>query len=435
MDNPSSGLAPEILEAYVPTFISPGPKRRDVLPASLTIVIPALNEEKAIGQTIERCLGARGNIIKNTSIEDVRIIVVSDGSTDRTAEIARRYEAVSVIAYEENRGYGAAIKLGLSRASSDLVAFMDADGTCDPESFADMCNKAVREPADMVLGCRMHKKSKMPGLRWFGNRMYAALVSYLSGKKISDTATGMRVLRKDALEKLYPLPTGLHFAPAMTFRALVAGLAVSEMTVPYNERTGRSKLRVLRDGLRFFMSIMEIGLCYCPLRLFGFTSAIFFLAALLYSFDPAWDFLVRRTSSEDFIYRHIAINTFFLASFLTLSIGVVAERMAAALNGNGRRHSPLGRLILWLCSVGKMLTVGGALMVAGFFSNLGAMAQYVATGHISYQWQFISVGSLIMLSGMQFTAMGIFEFLVTRILQRNCYTEPIAENPEKLLGG
>ena len=388
------------------------------VPKSLTIVIPALNEEDAIGNTIERCLAARESIINNTPIREVAIIVVSDGSTDRTAEIARSYESVDVIAYEKNLGYGAAIKCGFSKASSDLLCFLDADGTCDPEYFVDLCNTAVNDSADLVLGSRMHKESKMPGLRWLGNRMFAAMASYLSGKKIIDTATGMRVIRKDALRKLYPLPTGLHFTPAMTLRALVSDLLVREVPVPYHERTGRSKLRVLRDGLRFFFAIIEIALCYCPLKFFGSTSALLLLVALCYSIDPAWSYSIQHIIGENLIYRQIVINTFFLAGLLTLSIGVVAERVAAALNGNNRPHSALGRLVLRLCSTRKMLVAGSGLIFFGVISNIGGLAEYLMTRHVSYHWGVLSMGSLCVLAGLQFTAMGIFELLVNRILQR-----------------
>lgn len=387
-------------------------------PKSLTIVIPALNEEDAIGHTIERCLAARESIIRNTPIREVAIIVVSDGSTDRTAEIALSYESVDVIAYEKNLGYGAAIKRGFSKASSDLLCFLDADGTCDPEYFVDLCNAAINDSADLVLGSRMHKQSRMPGLRWLGNRMFAAMASYLSGKKIIDTATGMRVIRKDALPKLYPLPTGLHFTPAMTFRALVSDLLVRELPVPYHERTGRSKLSILPDGLRFFFAIIEIALCYCPLKFFGSTSALLLLVALCYSIAPAWDYIIRDIIGGNFIYRQIVINTFFLAGLLTLSIGVVAERVAAALNGNNRRHSALGRLVLRLCSTRKMLVVGSALIFIGVFSNIGGLAEYLITRHVSYHWGALSMGSLCVLAGLQFTAMGIFELLVNRILER-----------------
>ncbi len=324
----------------------PGEMEERSVPKSLTIVIPAFNEEDAIGDTIERCQAARETILTNTPIEEVTIIVVSDGSTDRTAEIALSYKSVDVIAYKTNLGYGAAIKHGFSKASSDLLCFLDADGTCDPEYFVDLCNAAIDDSADLVLGTRMHKESKMPGLRWFGNRMFAAMASYLSGKKIVDTATGMRVIRKDALPKLFPLPTGLHFTPAMTFRALVSDLLIRELPVPYHERTGRSKLSILRDGLRFFFAIIEIALCYCPLKFFGSTSTLLLLVALCYSIDPVWEYVIQHVIGGNLIYRQIVINTFFLAGLLTLSIGVVAERVAAALNGNNRRHSALGRLVL-----------------------------------------------------------------------------------------
>lgn len=389
------------------------------VPKSLTIVIPALNEEEAIGHTLERCLAARESIKKNTPIEEIEIVVVSDGSTDRTAEIARSYDSVKVIAYEKNRGYGAAIRLGFASASGELVCFMDADGTCDPEYFTHLCNAAIHGPADMVLGSRMHKESRMPGIRRVGNRIYAALVSYLSGKRIDDTATGMRVLRKSVLSKLYPLPTGLHFTPAMTFRALVADLAVVEVPMPYHERTGRSKLNVFRDGLRFFLAILEIALCFCPLKFFGGMSALLFAAALLYGIGPAWDFATKGVFPDNFLYRQIAISGFVLSSLLVLSIGVVAERVAAALKGNDRSHSLLGRIVLAVCSTRKMLIAGCLFILFGIVLNFGGLTEYFRTRHVSYHWGFLSMGSLVVLAGLQFAAMGIFEFLVTRIMERH----------------
>ena len=121
-------------------------------PPSLTIVIPALNEEDAIGGTIERCLAARAGIESAAGLAHVEIVVVSDGSTDRTAEIAKSYDDVKVIVFEKNRGYGAAIKEGWRQGSGSLLGFLDADGTCDPTYFAEMCRVAVEESADVVLG-------------------------------------------------------------------------------------------------------------------------------------------------------------------------------------------------------------------------------------------------------------------------------------------
>jgi len=130
----------------------------------LTIVIPALNEEAAIGATIERCLDARREIVDQSPVDDVEIIVVSDGSTDRTAEIASGYGDVRVIVFETNRGYGAAIKKGFEEGSGDLVGFLDADGTCDPQFFATLCRALIDEQAttakprpDMPEGSASHK--------------------------------------------------------------------------------------------------------------------------------------------------------------------------------------------------------------------------------------------------------------------------------------
>ena len=119
---------------------------------TLTVVIPALNEEEAIGSTIQRCLNAREEIKFAAGLDDVELIVVSDGSTDRTAEIACGFEEVQVIVFEKNRGYGAAIKEGFRRGRGALVGFLDADGTCDPRYFAEMSRVACEEDADIVLG-------------------------------------------------------------------------------------------------------------------------------------------------------------------------------------------------------------------------------------------------------------------------------------------
>jgi glycosyltransferase involved in cell wall biosynthesis len=102
----------------------------------LSIVIPAYNEEEGIASIIERGLAAREQIAHSSPVHEVEIIVVSDGSTDRTVEIARGFDDIQLITFEKNRGYGAAIKRGFEESSGELVGFLDADGTCDPRFFA-----------------------------------------------------------------------------------------------------------------------------------------------------------------------------------------------------------------------------------------------------------------------------------------------------------
>ena len=105
---------------------------------TLLVAIPALNEEDSIADVIQRTLDARAGIIARTAVTAVDVTVVSDGSTDRTVERAARFgSAISLIVFERNRGYGAAIMEAWRRSDAELVGFLDADGTCDPRFFAE----------------------------------------------------------------------------------------------------------------------------------------------------------------------------------------------------------------------------------------------------------------------------------------------------------
>ena len=117
---------------------------------------------------------------------------MSDGSTDRTVEIATQYcDRVSLIVFEHNRGYGAAIKEAWRRSDADLLAFLDADGTCDPDFFVPLCNAVLEDGAAISLGCRLNRTSEMPRLRRLGNSLFAVLLRALSSKQVRDTASGM----------------------------------------------------------------------------------------------------------------------------------------------------------------------------------------------------------------------------------------------------
>src|SRR5271163_404463 len=119
----------------------------------LLIVIPALNEEESIDSIITRSLEARAFIRAHSPVTDVQITVVSDGSTDRTVERAREHtDAIKLIVFPQNRGYGAAIKEAWRQSDADLLAFLDADGTCDPNFFVALCRLIEEKKADVVLG-------------------------------------------------------------------------------------------------------------------------------------------------------------------------------------------------------------------------------------------------------------------------------------------
>ncbi len=236
---------------------------------TLSVVIPAYNEEEGIAQIIERVLPIRPQL-QAVGVEDLELIVVDDGSHDRTAEIAATYPEVRLLRHTVNQGYGAALKTGFGQARGNLLGFLDADGTYPPERFPELCQVALTEQADLVIGSRMSgTDSEMPLVRRVGNVIFANLVSLLGNHRVNDSSSGMRIIRREALSHLYPLPDGLNFTPVMSTRALHEEIHWREVPIPYKERLGRSKLSVVRDGTRFLQTIIWTALCYNPARILG----------------------------------------------------------------------------------------------------------------------------------------------------------------------
>jgi len=248
----------------------------------LHFVIPAYNEEQSIASIIERSLAARQTIIANSPVDEVEIGVVSDGSTDRTVNIAQRYtDQIKLIVFEKNRGYGAAIKEGWRQSDADFLGFLDADGTCDPNFFATLCQALEQDKSDVALGNRMHTRSKMPLVRRIGNFLFAVILTTFASERVKDTASGMRVIRRSSLPKLIPLPDGMHFTPAISARAILdKDLQVSERDMPYHEREGESKLKVWKDGVRFLEVICEAAFLYRPFRLLQLMGILCFVVAI-----------------------------------------------------------------------------------------------------------------------------------------------------------
>jgi len=294
----------------------------------LSVVIPAYNEEQAIASIIERTLAARQMIVGESPVDDVEIIVVSDGSTDRTADIAAGYDQVRVIVFEKNRGYGAAIKKGFEESTGELVGFLDADGTCDPRFFATLCTALSDENASVAIGSRMGRQSRMPAVRRLGNRIYAVILSALSNKVVTDTASGMRVIRREVLPQLYPLPDGLHFTPAMSARVLMDDrLTIVERPMSYEERIGESKLHVFGDGMRFFRTIFEISLMWRPAKLFTAAAILCLALMTLLAAHPIEMWLAEGRLQEDMNYRLLFCSLLGTFGVTLLSASVLCEQL------------------------------------------------------------------------------------------------------------
>ena len=235
---------------------------------TLSVVIPAYNEENGIANIVQRVLAVRARL-EQVGVDHLELIVVDDGSRDRTAEITSQIEGVRLIRHPKNRGYGAALKTGFSNALGDLIGFLDADGTYPPEYFPQLCTHAMNG-SDLVIGSRMAgADSQMPVTRRVGNLFFASLLTLIGRQHVSDTASGMRVFKREVLDRVYPLPDGLNLTPVMSTRAIHEGIKMDEVPIPYSERVGRSKLSVVRDGSVFLQSIIWTVMMYNPVRILG----------------------------------------------------------------------------------------------------------------------------------------------------------------------
>ncbi len=252
--------------------------------STFSVVIPAYNEESGISEIIQRVLAIK-NDLAAVGIEQFKLLVVDDGSSDNTGQITEAFAAdnsdVELIQHPQNKGYGAALKTGFCHAESDLIGFLDADGTYPPELFPKLCESALNG-SDLVIGSRMSgADSDMPLTRRVGNFFFANLLSVLGRRRVSDSASGMRVFRRDILNQIYPLPDGLNLTPVMSTRAIHEGISMTEVPIPYSERVGRSKLSVVRDGSIFLRSMIWTALSYNPVRILGLIGLVGVFIALL----------------------------------------------------------------------------------------------------------------------------------------------------------
>lgn len=377
--------------------------------ASLTIVVPAYNEQEAIGSTVRRTLASRQEVMERGGLREIQIIVVDDGSTDATAQIARSYDEIELVSFAANRGYGAAIKEGFRRGDGDLLGFLDADGTCDPLFFGDLCAALGDHEADIALGSRLTRESRMPWVRRLGNRAFALMLGMLANRSVADAASGMRVLRRGALSRLGRLPDGLHYTPAMSARAVLSGLRVVEIPMPYEERQGESKLSVWRDGLRFTRAIVDGVLFFRPARLFLIAAAAALAVAGIISLSPIEYYARNRSVQEWMIYRFVVAFLLGSVGFLCLSAAAIATRMIDLRPGNPDRT-------FWEAGIARafqspLLPLGGIALTVGAVALLWpGIVEYLRTGQLTLHWSRVIVAAFALLLA--------FQALVTRVLLR-----------------
>jgi glycosyltransferase involved in cell wall biosynthesis len=375
-----------------------------------SIIIPAYNEEESIKNTIETAIIAKEKIIECTAVDEVEIIIINDGSTDNTADIVSSYKEVRLINHETNLGYGVALKTGFANAKGEILGFHDADGTCYTERFIDLLSPILNDGVDLVVGRRTGPGTQMPLIRNIGNRFFAAILSFLGRTEVKDTASGMRVFTTKTLEKLHPLPDGLHFTPVMSAKAIFEGLRIVEVPIPYAERQGKSKLNAIKDGLRFLFSILGVVKIYNPLKLFGIVGFLFIFVALLYSIDPVIHYVIYGRVGEGVIYRLLTVSFLGITGILIILFGITSNLIVEILRGGITKQTKIEKIFCHPRITKNFFWIGLFLLLIGSLLIVPSLVQYIYTRTISYNWAYFVLSMFLLTLGIQFILM---RYLVT----------------------
>jgi glycosyltransferase involved in cell wall biosynthesis len=275
----------------------------------VSVVVPAFNEEAGITEAVREL-----HRVLDAAPFEWELIVVDDGSSDRTAEIARG-EGATVVALPANRGYGAALKAGIARARYDTLVITDADGTYPAGAIPKLVERIA--DFDMVVGARVGQNVSIPMVRrpakWFLGR----LASYLAGQPIPDLNSGLRAMRRHLVERYeHLLPSGFSFTTTITLAALCADHLVYYETIDYHPRVGESKIRS-RHAFDFLMLILRTIVYFNPLKVFLPLGGLFFLAGLA---KLAYDLHIGNLS-EGAVFS-------FLSAGLVWAVGLLSDQIS-----------------------------------------------------------------------------------------------------------
>lgn len=394
------------------------------MPGSIfSIVIPAYNEQGTIGPLLERLEKVTTELKQLWPLVDVEVIVVDDGSNDLTSKIAEGHSWVRLICHSSNQGYGAALKTGFRMARGEYIAFLDADGTYPPESLGSLLEPVIEGRADITVGTRnLGQQRSMPVLRRLGNFLFAKFLTWVAEVAVSDSASGLRVFRKSILARLLPLPDGLDFIVGLSTRALYEGLKIVEVPVPYAERQGRSKLSILKDGLRFLRTIIKVGTTYNPLKFFGFLGLSSLAVAFYLGIGPLLYYLNYRRVEDWEIYRLFTILVLGVIGLQLIHFGIIGNRILAMITGKPvETSSVLSKLFLNRGFCKMSWKVGGVCCIAAVLLNYQTIFQYLSLKAIFVHWSYIFTGAALFLLGAQLLMIGGLLSIFQRIEERQAY--------------
>lgn len=240
----------------------------------LSVIIPAYREEKVIGAVVEKI-----RLVMEATGKTHEIIVVDDGSDDETAAAAQKAGA-RVISHPYNIGNGAAIKTGIRQAKGAILIMMDGDGQHNPEYIPQLLEKI--DKYDMVVGARTGDSDSHLH-RNLANKLYNLFASYICKRRIEDLTSGFRAIKAEIALQFVPLlPNTFSYPTTITMAVIRAGYSLAYVPIKANRRIGKSKIRLLADGSRFFLIIVKIATLFSPMRVFLPVSTAMFLAGVGY---------------------------------------------------------------------------------------------------------------------------------------------------------
>ena len=265
----------EALTALTGANSSRGEERKS---SGVSILVPVFNEAAAVADTVDQVLEAAARL----DVE-FELILIDDGSTDGTQELISQFESrAQVIRHRNNRGYGAALKSGMSAARGDWIVIIDADGTYPVDRLDDLWSKCD-VTVDMVVGARTAVDAKVPFVRRPAKWALALFASWLAGHSIPDLNSGFRIFRRSVAWKSLPLlPDGFSFTSTITLAFLSENRPIEYVPIAYHRRRGHSKIRPFHDTYQFFLLVLRTSLLFAPLRFFFPLGASFMALSLLF---------------------------------------------------------------------------------------------------------------------------------------------------------
>lgn len=388
----------------------------------LSVVIPAYNEEHGITEIANRVLSVRTDL-KKAGVSQLQLLVVDDGSKDRTAQVAEKIKGVTLIRHPQNRGYGAALKTGFAQAKGELIGFLDADGTYPPEYFPKLCQAALNG-SDLVIGSRMAgEDSKMPLTRRVGNFFFATLLTILGRQKVTDSASGMRVFKRDILEHIYPLPDGLNLTPVMSTRAMHEKVKIEEVPIPYSERVGRSKLSVIRDGRIFLQSMVWTAMSYNPVRILGLVG----LGGLGIAGMVTLILIIQRLSGITSL-SSIGVAALFLgmisavAGINIFALGITFNYLVALFYKKPIRQGLFGSPIFKTPLDQQFGWMGILAMTIGFVVGVVSLVLGIQGWELEKLWFYLLGSAMIFLVGIQLAVYWLLLRILEELSQRENLT-------------